>query len=139
MYEQVYFHKSLLFFSVVFCYSADADFIIDIVENGSDVVATLSGDFDLNATQGLIATGLPAFSGHAAFVSQIGFSPGLGDAYGLSVTGTPFGPGGFAFWDSVSGDIFDFNILINSAFIAPPGYAGEGLLEFDVGVLFGFA
>ena len=98
-------------------------------------MATLSGDFDLNATQGLIATGLPAFSGHAAFVSQIGFSPGLGDAYGLSVTGTPFGPGGFAFWDSVSGDIFDFNILINSAFIAPPGYAGEALsataIDFD--------
>lgn len=83
--------------------AARADVVINVVESGGDVVATLSGSINLAATQGFISNST-GYNGFSASVGAIGFTTQNTDYYGLDVLWTPFGGGGFATWDSSGGD-----------------------------------
>ena len=63
---------------------------------------------DLNATQGVLATGSSGLDGHQA-INKCGYffiGPNVGDFYNVSGPWTPFGTGHFMTWDTSNGDLF---------------------------------
>ena len=116
---------------------ANAGVIIDIVESDGNLEATLSGDFNLDATLG----SLDDTSSNINFMSPIEGAIAFGGAplvalYGVDVDWAPFGPGaGQAnFWDEMSGD--NIALFGNEVLGLPVGYeSGTALngfaIEFD--------
>lgn len=106
--------------------AANAQIVINIVESGGDVQATLSGDFDLAATQGFISTS-GAYNGYSPALGAVAFTSGNTDYYGMTQsTWTPFGSGGFGNWDASSGDALA--LFSNPVLGVPSGYvSGQAL------------
>ena len=113
--------------------NADADVVINITESNGDVIAQMSGSFDLNATLGLLGSS-GGFNGFSAETGAIGINFGAGSAYAAQGPLTPFGNTGFDQWDSATGDIAAF--ASNSAIVLPFFYeSGDPLtgtaIEFN--------
>ena len=107
-----------------------ADVVIDIVESGTDILATLSGSLDLDATDSFSGGGFLTTNSYFPTLGNISFGgdTGFGDGYFFSGTPSPFGSGGFDIWGSSSGDEFDFNTAAPGFLIVPTGYvSGQNL------------
>ena len=107
----------------------NAGVVINIFESGADLEATLSGDFDLDAT-----LGFRGVSSNVNFIGPTGGNVAFGGAasteyYSINVDWTPFGtgPGVSNFWDSMSGD----NVALYSGlnFGLPKNYNSQSPLD----------
>ncbi len=112
--------------TLAFVQQASADVVIDVIEIGGNVEATLSGSLDLNATLGFISTS-GGFNGYQAFAGNISFTTANSEYYGIDVaTWTPFGDGVFGNWDASSGDAW--HMFSNPVIGVPVGYvSGDSL------------
>lgn len=108
---------SLIVLVLGVCQTSRADVTVNFLEVGPNVVGTLSGEFDLAATESFLGS---ENSGGFVFpsVGAVLFS-GLLDTYATDVSFAGFGTGGFASWAS-SGTPF---ALFNGGGIGvPDGY-----------------
>lgn len=103
-------------------------FVITMVQQGSDVVATGSGAFDLTGLSGNPLSNQPLGVNPSYGAILVGSLANL-DIYTPVLSGPPnFGPGGFTGVDSASGDIGGISIGYGG-FAVPSGYVSEsGLL-----------
>lgn len=107
--------------------AATAGVTINIVENAGNVEATLSGKIDKNALGSYInnSTGYNGFYPPGGGVS---FTFADSEYFGISAgTWTPYGGGGFDFWDSSSGDAF--HMFTNPVLGLPVGYTSNSPLS----------
>lgn len=119
----------LLFCAVLaFAQQANADVVIDLIESGGDIVATLSGEINLAATQGFEGTS-GGFNGYLDTLGAISITFQRTDLYGLDFnTWTPFGVSGdFENWDSSSGDAWA--MFSNPILGVPTGYTSGTALS----------
>jgi len=105
---------------------ANADVVIDIIEFGGNVIATLSGDFDLDATQGFAGNSV-GINGFRASTGLNSMSTEVSELYGMDVQWTPFGTGDFGFWDASKGD--SWHMFSNPLLGVPPGYVSGTALS----------
>lgn len=86
--------------------AANAQIVFNIIESGGNVELTMSGSFNLDATQGYISDST-AYNGYLADLGAIATGSGNTNYYGMTQsTWTPFGSGLgiFGNWTSSSGD-----------------------------------
>lgn len=99
---------------------ASADIIFNILEIGGNVELTMSGSFNLAATDGYISDS-GAYNGYSAALGAIATGSGTTNYYDMpQATWTPFGTGGFGNWDSSSGDTVA--LFSNPVLGVPAGY-----------------
>jgi len=97
----------LLGFLAIFGQQANAAVVIDFVETGGNVQATLSGSVNLAALGSIFDPSAYPFNGFVASGGNIAFPNDFGTVYSISTPWTPFGSSGaFRFWNSSSGDSF---------------------------------
>ena len=108
---------------------ANAAVIIDVIEIGGNVEATLSGSLDLNATLGFHSQN-NSYDGYLASGGNIAFTAASNiDVYNMDGDWTPFGTGGFGSWDSSSGDAWA--MFADPRLGVPAGYvSGDSLSSF---------
>ena len=106
--------------------AANAQIVFNIFESGGNVELTMSGDFDLAATQGYISDST-AYNGYSPNLGAIATGSGNTNYYGMTQsTWTPFGSGGFGNWDASGGDTVA--LFSNPVLGVPAGYvSGQSL------------
>ena len=105
---------------------ASAAVVIDVLEVGADVKATLTGKFDKNALGSLIGQS-GGYNGFLASGGNISMNSSNSEYYGMNVNWTPFGPGGFGNWDISGGDAF--HMFSNPVLGLPVGYVSNAALN----------
>ncbi|MFG0244167.1 MAG: PEP-CTERM sorting domain-containing protein [Phycisphaerales bacterium JB054] len=115
--------------------TANAQIVIDIIDSGGNVEATLSGSIDLAATQGYIADST-GYDGFLDSLGAISFTGNNTNFYGIDVgTWTPFGStGNFFNWDSSYGN--GFAMFSDPVLGVPAGYQSGDALSGG-GTMFG--
>jgi hypothetical protein len=107
--------------------AASAGVVINIIENGGNVDATLKGKIDKSALGALQGTST-GYDGYYPPGGGLSFTTGNSEFYGISVgTWTPFGAGGFGNWDTSAGDIF--HMFTNPVLGLPVGYVSNSPLS----------
>ncbi len=111
--------KLLVCATLAFVHQASADVTINVIENGGNVEATLSGSLNTDALGSLGGTS-GGFNGYQAFQGNIAMNSATSEWFNIDVNWTPFGPGTFGNWDTSSGD--PFHMFSNPALGIPIGY-----------------
>jgi hypothetical protein len=102
--------------------------VIDIVETGGDVQATLTGNINLLAMSGFLTSIFSSWDGHQGLDGAVAFTEGLTDTYDIDVGAwTAFGTGSPSLWDASSGDAFAMRTGDNPLLGLPSGYEGGTL------------
>jgi hypothetical protein len=112
--------------AMVFVHHANAAVVINIVESGGNVQATLSGDINTSA---LGVMGGNASNTSAFIIPAAGnfATSGVKTTFPVDVAWTPFGTGGSGSWDSTSGDPF---AMFSGLFIGlPVSYVSQSALS----------
>lgn len=119
--------------------TAKAAIVINLSESGSDLVATVSGSFDLSATLGYFSTSkgrnfiVPSFAGS----SYIAFHETSIDVYNLNTAPNTFGTAGIIFgvWSNLTGTLPGF--YSNPAIGVPRGYTSGSPLSGSATIIGG--